>query len=109
MIEEGVCVVPMPEANYPATYKIERLIATWPDRLGFLRPAKVWYRVDVEPGMPVPVPGKGENSWDLDDDAIGSLSVPGRDVETAIAALVASALRTRRRHHGQHMSAPSDG
>ena len=37
-------------------------------------------------GKPIPVPGKGENSWDCDDDAIHSSHGPHSTVHQAVAA-----------------------
>lgn len=106
VIESGVCVVPMPERNYEATYEVTKHVNRWTERLGRFRGAQVWHRVEIEPGAPIPVPGKGENSWDCGDDSIHSTSVAGRNVSEAIGKLVASALSTRQRHGGQHMSVP---
>lgn len=109
-VEEGTCVVPMPEANYPATWKRELVQWRHSSFLGHLRDSLLGARrrthVEITPGKPVPVPGKGENSWDCDDDAIHSSSCSGPSIEDAIGRLVASALRTRARHGGQHMSIP---
>lgn len=109
VIEQGTTVVPMPERIYDATYEIHRSTRRWTKRLGRLRPADVNYRTDIRPLDPVPVPGKGENSWDCDDDALYSILFGGRSVEKAVASLVESALSTRRRHGGQHMSITTDG
>ena len=49
-------------------------------------------------GKPIPVPGKGENSWDCDDDAIHSSHGPHSTVHQAVAALVASGYRERTRY-----------
>lgn len=49
-------------------------------------------------GKPIPVPGKGENSWDCDDDAIHSSHGPHSTVHQAVAALVASVYRDRTRY-----------
>lgn len=106
VVEQGVCVVPMPERNYEATYEITQHVNRWTERLGRFRDAQVWHRVEIEPGAPIPVPGKGGNSWDCGDDSIHSTSVAGRNVSEAIGKLVASALSTRQRHGGQHMSVP---
>lgn len=106
---EGTCVIPMPEHTYPATFKIERAVWTRPRLLGRVRDAVLGplsaYSVTLTPGEPIPVPGKGENSWDCGDDAIYSSTSPGQSVEQAIASYVESALRTRARYGGEHMSA----
>ena len=104
VVDSGVCVVPMPERNYEATYEVTEHVDRWSRRLGRFRDPQVWHITEIEPGAPIPVPGKGENSWDLDDDAIHASSVAGRNVSDAIGKLVASALSTRERHGGQHMS-----
>lgn len=62
---------------------------------------------EIEPDKPVPVPGKGESDYDCGDDAIYSISTGGQSVESAVAKMVESALRDRRRYGGQHMSVPS--
>lgn len=110
-------VIPMPEGGYRATVTIKR--STWN------RPRWPWpqehygYEVDVlsRPGpdgpyLPegtgprtngyIPVPGKGENSWDCGGDGIFAMSGPGKTVEKAIGDVVASALRDRKRHAGRH-------
>lgn len=108
-VDSGVCVVPMPEANYPAEWQRTRYEHHNTKRLGRLRDSVLGIRthelVTVEPGKPVPVPGKGENSWDCGDDAIHALSAPG-SVEEVIGHLVADALRTRKRYGGMDMSVP---
>ena len=101
-----MCVVSMSEWNYEAIYQITRHMNVWPIRFGRVRDPHVWHRVEIEPGAPIPVPGKGENSWDMGDDHIHSTSVAGQNVSEAIGKLVASALSTRQRHGGQHMSVP---
>jgi hypothetical protein len=110
-VEEGTCVVPMPEANYPATWKRETVCWQHTSLLGHLRDSIMGRRartsVEITPGKPVPVPGKGENSWDCGDDGIYSSSHPGPSIEQAVGKLVASALSTRARHGGQHMSTPT--
>lgn len=59
---------------------------------------KTWtaYEIDMEQG--IPFPGKGENSWDQDDDAIFGFG--GATIETAIEHIVADTLRARARHGG---------
>ncbi len=111
IIDSGSTLIPMPEANYPATFKITRHEQAYSKPLGHIRDAilgkRFHFTTVVEPGKPVPVPGKGENSWDCGDDAIYSLSTGGRSVESAVAKMVESALRDRRRYGGQRMSVPA--
>jgi hypothetical protein len=109
---EGTCVVPLPEGPQPATFRTTKVVMRWSRPLGrcrdrLLGPRTRWH-TDIRPGRPSPIPGKGENSWDLDDDAVYSTSAPGRSVEEAIGHHVATVLRQRRRYGGQHMSIPPD-
>lgn len=96
LLGEHRTVVPMPEGSYPATVKLERW--TWK------RPrsprAKHRFMSDVKPDTPVPVPGKGENSWDCDDDAVCSSGGSATTVHAAVTAFVGSVLRSRERHGG---------
>lgn len=106
VIDKKPVKVPLPERVYDGTVKIEH--ATWRrSRWPWwpLRRDRIRYEVAVEGG--VPVPGKGENSWDCGDDAIHSQSscLP-RSEEAAVASFVESVLTTRRRYGGQHMSEP---
>jgi hypothetical protein len=88
--------IPLPERIYPATITFTRYTHK--------RPRAWWKQVvlgaNVEPDHPIPEPGKGENSYDMDDDALYSMYTPAATTEEAIAAVVESVLRTRRRHGG---------
>lgn len=88
-------VVPMPEGNYPCTVTLTRSEFRRP-RWPFNR--LVTYNANVEPDVPIPVPGKGENSWDCDDDAIYSSFMGARSVAEAVTEVAQSALRTRERY-----------
>lgn len=90
--------VAMPEATYQASVRIFE--STW------YRPRWPWprrmVRADIDvAGDGIPIPGKGENSYDLGDDAIYGLTVPAGTVPEAIGRLVASVLESRRRHGGR--------
>lgn len=102
-------VVAMPEKVYPAKVTISRRTwkrDRWPFTFGpeILFYQGLGYEIEVEGG--VPVPGKGENSWDCEDDAIFSQSGRG-GVESAISGLVESATRQRRRHGGRDWLPPA--
>lgn len=85
--------IPMPEGNYTATAKLER--ATWKrPRWPF---AKTILRVSIDIPKGIPVPGKGENSWDCGPDATFGLTTPARTIEDGIGQLVASVLHDRKR------------
>ena len=88
-------VVAMPEGNYPAVVRFTE--DTWK------RPRLPWNsrlirRAEVTMLVPIPFPGKGENSWDIDDDALYSQSAPGVSVADATAKVAASAMRSRERY-----------
>lgn len=90
-LEQDTTVVPLPEGDYPAKYRLYR--ATWK------RPrwpwAKTLLRGEIEVEKGIPIPGKGENSWDMDDDAIFSMTCVAATKEETVAAYVDSVMRTR--------------
>lgn len=83
-------IVPMPEGNYPAMIREERRVwkrKRWP------WPSKTRRDYWVEMDVAIPVPGKGENSWDCDDDAVHAT---GRSTpHDAVANVTRAALRDR--------------
>lgn len=96
VLREGTVMVPMPEGEYPATYKETRMAWQRP-RLPW--PSRTREQVTLDLEVPIPFPGKGENSWDCEDDAIFSSS-GGRSVPDAVGDLVASVLRRRMQYGG---------
>lgn len=97
-IKKESAIVPMPEASYPATVTI--LEETWKRPRWPFATRRVASRIEVESG--VPVPGKGENSWDCGEDAIFSTSSSDPTVSGAVAQMVKSALETRVRYGGKN-------
>jgi hypothetical protein len=88
-------IVNLPEGEYPATVVLKR----WTNKRPLWRAReRCTYSIELE--TPIPVPGKGENSWDLDEDAIYLQSGPGRSVDDAVADLIESVTRTRTRYGG---------
>lgn len=63
--------IDLPERSYPANVHIYESVWKRP------RSPRVIRRItaDIEMETPIPIPGKGENSWDLDDDAIFELAI----------------------------------
>ncbi len=61
-------------------------------------------RIEMTPEKPVPTPGKGENSWDLDDDATYSTTMPvnGRTPEELVEDFKKSTLERRERYGGRN-------
>lgn len=99
VLRSGSDTVKMPERDYPAHYEITR--TTYKRPRWFRRSVT---RIDIEMDTPIPVPGKGENSWDMEDDAIFSMSVACEgacSVPDAIARLHDGAMRDRERYGGK--------
>jgi hypothetical protein len=89
--------VSLPEGQYPAEVTIieerwQRERMPWPSR--------VKRASHIEMGVPIPVPGKGENSWDCGDDGIYATGSSSPTVSGAVSSMVASVLRTRERYAG---------
>lgn len=95
--------IPLPEGNVRARVRLYEIILKRPRWF-----ARVYNRADIEPVTGVPIPGKGENSWDCGDDAIYSLSCPANSVEEAIGAFVTTVLRDRQRRSGTHLPPSSE-
>jgi len=99
------CVnVQLPEGPYPSTVRIFE--STWK------RPRWPWprrmIRAEITPDTPIPNPGKGENSWDLGDDATYSMTCPAHTPAEAADMLARSILRDRERYGGANWK-PSKG
>lgn len=95
VVECATIEVCMPEAKYRGRCEIKR--DSWARPRG---PTTVIYRAHVDMTEPVPVPGKGENSWDCGEDAIYGTTVPAKTFAAAVAAITKSALETRARYGG---------
>lgn len=95
----------MPEGAYPLTLTFEE----WTWRRSRWPKADVIRRVHAELGVPLPIPGKGENSWDCGDDAIYSSTFCATIVEEALAHLAQSTLRTRQRYGGRDWAPQAAG
>lgn len=93
-------VLAMPEGTYTAKvtlYTAEWKRPRWP-RWPLTRRIN---RANVEVEGGVPIPGKGENSWDMDDDAIYSIGTPAESVDEALEQFRESALRDRKKYAGE--------
>lgn len=89
-------LIPMPEASYPATVTLQEL--TWSRPRWPFKVRRASAQIDIPGG--IPVPGKGENSWDCGEDAILSMGADGHSLANAVAAVVKSATETRIRYGG---------
>lgn len=85
-------VIKMPEGDYPATIKISQ--STW-TRKRIVKPI-VRTRYEITPDIPIPEPGKGENGWDMDDDAIFNSTVTANSLEEALNKVRDSVMKTRK-------------
>lgn len=100
-LESIETTVPTPEGAIPATVRLFE--STWRrPRWPFWPLTRRLDRADIELHRPVPIPGKGENSWDCGEDAIYSLTCRATTVAEAVAAVVESYTQTRERHGGRH-------
>jgi hypothetical protein len=55
-------------------------------------------RAEIECIPPIPEPGKGENSWDQDDDAVYSLTCAAANPSEGVEKLIASVQRERQKY-----------
>lgn len=90
--------VPMPERIYYGVAQLEE--STWKRARGF---AKRIIRCHIEmlPGEQIPVPGKGENSWDCGEDATLGHTAPAQTIDDGIADVVRSCLKQRSKYGGR--------
>lgn len=96
-IADESAAVQLPEGDYPVRVVIERRIWGRP-RLPWRRRERVYATVKSERGLPIP--GKGENGWDCDEDAYFSIGTPETTVAGAVAHATASVLKRRQRYGG---------
>lgn len=85
------CRVPMPEGNYSAVAKVQRVTrgrTRWFKRTG--------QEVDLQIPKGIPFAGKGENSWDCGDD--GLFGIGGDSIDGAIRNAQQAVTRARERH-----------
>lgn len=86
------CSVMMPEDTYSCTVKLDYKERSRPRTWG----VEKWVMAEVTfpEGKPLPIPGKGENSYDCEDDAIysSSVKVEGEAAERALAGELAHAV-----------------
>lgn len=87
------CVIPMPEGDYPAVASFERRV--------WVRKRSPFHRVRLDTSIDIPVgipfSGKGENSWDMGEDALYGTGCGGHDLQKAIEAVQKSVMDYRKR------------
>lgn len=100
--------VPMKEGKYPCVVTLKDEWWTR-KRTGQI----VWHRrngahVEVQAKGGIPFPGKGENSWDCGMDGLCSSHCSATTTEEAVASVVESVLKSRRRHGGSVNWVPTE-
>lgn len=96
-LDERDVRIPMPEGAYEAKAIFKRETwkrSRWPWPL-------VITRLHLEIPGGVPVPGKGENSWDCGPDATYGTTGPAQSIEEGIGRFVGSTLALRKRRGGR--------
>lgn len=95
LVDSREIVVCMPEGQYRGCCELRS--DTWTRPRGVTRELR---RAHVDMVDPIPVPGKGENAWDCDEDALHGGTFAAKTFAEAVGHLTESALRTRERHGG---------
>lgn len=94
--QEFETFVALPEGKYPA--KVELYLSMW-KRPRWPAP-KVVARANIDVPNGVPIPGKGENSWDMDDNLVYESTVPAFAVEQALEQFQNSVIKQREKYDG---------
>ena len=94
ILEQGECLVPMPEGCYSATFK--KSICKWKRTRSLLNLTRIGWWFDIERG--IPFEGKGENSWDCGEDALFGTGSSKETLSEAIGDIVGCALRNREKY-----------
>ncbi len=92
-------VIPMPEGSYKATMHFET--STWKRPLWFPK-VRHFTKIEIVGKEAPKFPGKGENSWDQDDDSIWMMSVEGHSIPKAIGGYVQAVMEYRQKRSGLH-------
>ena len=100
VLDEGDCLIALPEGAYRATWEQRRLTTSYVRWPGTLREPtiKTWVAIDIEGG--IPIFGKGESPWNTGMD--GLYGTGGRTVEDAIGNVVSAVMRDRALYGGPH-------
>jgi len=95
-LEEDNVIIRMPEKDYPA--KVTLFESTW-KRPRFKKPVVIIRgTVDLDEG--IPIPGKGEDSWNIEDTAITSFTCPSNTIQEVITTFIKDINRTRNKYGG---------
>lgn len=102
--EEARVTAPLPEGSYPVSVTLERVLV---HRARFPRLTAEEHRtakvklIHSPLGHAPMIPGKGENSYDLDPDCIYEMSLPARSVAEAVGGYVTAVMRDREKRAGR--------
>ena len=88
--------VVMPEGSYPCTVTIKH-VSWWRPRWPKIHTIQ---RGHIQMHTPIPFPGKGENGWDCDDDALCTMSTPAGTISEVINKVRQSVEHDRQRYGG---------
>ncbi len=101
--------VAMPEGRYPATVTLSE--DSWTSRRPILGRAlnRMIRRAELVPDTPIPYTGKGEDSWNVGDDALHSLVCPATDSREAAKKAADSVMERRWRYGGGYDWKPAKG
>lgn len=94
-LEQRAVVLGLPERDYSATARL--FMSTWKRPRWFARRIM---RIDIDIPDGLPIPGKGENSWDCEDDAIFGHTAPATSIRQGCENLVLGVLKTRLKRQG---------
>lgn len=94
VLDKGETQIAFLEGTY--NVKWEKQLHQW-RRARWFTQRVIRYNLDMDEN-PIPVPGKGENSYDCGDDAIHSIHTPATNLSEALSKLTESVLRTRERY-----------
>lgn len=97
-------VVSLPEGDYPVT--VIFFTQTWKRPRWPVAKIRKGGNVDIEHG--IPIPGKGESSWDCTDGAYMSIGTSAMTVEEAIADVIERVNERRIRYGGKNWKPASD-
>lgn len=104
-IESRVVQLDMPEGIYSCHIQLSK--DTWTrKRFPFLKKSRLGAM--VIPEYPIPVPGKGENSWDCGEDAVFSSGCIAATYDEAIQEIKESVMRDRNKYGGGERWRPSE-
>lgn len=92
---EQAAEVELPEGCYPAQVTVQRQTWTRP-RWPWSKRSRISATVKIEQGLPIP--GKGENGWDCDDDAYFSIGTPTATVAEAVRYAAEQVIKQRARY-----------